>query len=40
VIGREEFQSFMSDEFNSGKSLLNGEYVLPSGRSVAQSVRG
>lgn len=31
VIGWDEFQTFMADEFNNGKSLMTGEYVLPSG---------
>ena len=30
-IGWDEFQAFMAEEFGRGKSLLSGEYVLPSG---------
>ncbi|KAF5839139.1 hypothetical protein DUNSADRAFT_1452 [Dunaliella salina] len=29
-----EFENFMSNEFASGKTLLSGEYVLPSGTSL------
>ncbi|KAG2435402.1 hypothetical protein HXX76_007474 [Chlamydomonas incerta] len=31
VIGWEEFQMFMTEEFVAGKSLLGGEYLLPTG---------
>ncbi|KAL6757574.1 hypothetical protein V8C86DRAFT_2622690 [Haematococcus lacustris] len=34
VIGWEEFSSFMSAEFNNGKNLLTGEYILPSGTTL------
>lgn len=31
VIGWDEFEVFMTEEFAAGKNLLSGEYVLPSG---------
>eukprot|EP00195_Chlamydomonas_chlamydogama_P009025 CAMPEP_0202905194 /NCGR_PEP_ID=MMETSP1392-20130828/33026_1 /ASSEMBLY_ACC=CAM_ASM_000868 /TAXON_ID=225041 /ORGANISM="Chlamydomonas chlamydogama, Strain SAG 11-48b" /LENGTH=406 /DNA_ID=CAMNT_0049593173 /DNA_START=295 /DNA_END=1512 /DNA_ORIENTATION=+ len=34
VIGWDEFNSFMADEFNNGKNLLTGEYMLPSGATL------
>eukprot|EP00201_Polytomella_parva_P012698 CAMPEP_0175059024 /NCGR_PEP_ID=MMETSP0052_2-20121109/12193_1 /TAXON_ID=51329 ORGANISM="Polytomella parva, Strain SAG 63-3" /NCGR_SAMPLE_ID=MMETSP0052_2 /ASSEMBLY_ACC=CAM_ASM_000194 /LENGTH=323 /DNA_ID=CAMNT_0016324509 /DNA_START=32 /DNA_END=1000 /DNA_ORIENTATION=- len=34
VIGWEEFEVFMTEEFSAGKNLLSGEYVLPSGLAL------
>ncbi|GLI60537.1 hypothetical protein VaNZ11_002684 [Volvox africanus] len=34
VIDWEEFEVFMTEEFAAGKSLLSGEYLLPSGTSL------
>ncbi|KXZ55154.1 hypothetical protein GPECTOR_3g302 [Gonium pectorale] len=34
VIGWDEFEVFMTEEFAAGKSLLSGEYLLPSGLSI------
>lgn len=34
VIGWDEFEVFMTEEFTAGKSLLSGEYLLPSGTSL------
>ncbi|GLC43410.1 hypothetical protein PLESTM_001470500 [Pleodorina starrii] len=34
VIDWDEFEVFMTEEFAAGKSLLSGEYLLPSGTSL------
>ncbi|KAG2448440.1 hypothetical protein HYH02_006332 [Chlamydomonas schloesseri] len=34
VIGWDEFEVFMTEEFAAGKSLLSGEYLLPSGLAL------
>lgn len=34
VIGWDEFEVFMTEEFAAGKNLLSGEYLLPSGLSI------
>ncbi|PNH08704.1 hypothetical protein TSOC_004735 [Tetrabaena socialis] len=34
VIGWDEFEVFMTQEFAAGKNLLSGEYLLPSGLAI------
>lgn len=34
VIGWDEFEVFMTEEFAAGKQLLSGEYLLPSGLAI------